>query len=234
MQPSIELIESVGCKPRKPTSTKAAQRYFDDMGIASVKPLARFYETCNGGKVKRLGCRFYPLSEAVFTWSAFDFTMDLRFLPFFVSENNESDPVVVGIDGPIRGLVFQMCHDNNSRILAPNIPAFLRSLKSQDDDIYFAIEDNSFVYPKNALTKAEETTFAKLMARTHENQYHDSEASRITELALSMVNDSQLVDLLDPLPREDRNSQFYLKRRLDAIGSKKAKALAKKVSPALK
>lgn len=89
------------------------------------------------------------------------------------------------------------------------------------------------MYTKDSLSIPEQKTFAKLMERTHENQEHDSEASRIAELALSVVNDSQLVELLDPLPRRDRNSQFDLKRRLDAMGTKKANALRKKVAPAL-
>jgi len=226
MQLTLDLIESTGCKIRKPLAAKSRDRLVQRFDIDRVGQLKTFYEHCNGGRVKRLGCRFYPLAEAVGLWGAFDFTMDLRFLPFFVSENNESDPCVVGIDGPLRGLVFQMCHDSDSRILAANVTSFLRSLRKQEDDEYFAIEDHVFVYPKS-LSQREAKKFTALMERSRNNLDHESEAERITELALSMVGDKQLLALLAPTAHPDGNSQLQIKRRLERIGTKQsAKRLA--------
>jgi sulfatase modifying factor 1 len=186
---------AAGLRPRKPLAAKTRQQLFSRLGGPIPAEVEAFYEQCNGGRIPALGCRFYPLSEAVESSGYYDFKTSLRILPFFVSEENESDPCVLGLEPPLTGYVFQLCHDFESRVLAPSLSSFLESLAAQEADDAFSLEDAMFVYPK-ALSEGERKTVADLMARSRMDLEVPDECELLAELARSMPADAERASVL--------------------------------------
>jgi formylglycine-generating enzyme required for sulfatase activity len=185
-----KAFEAAGFRARKPLAEKTRKQLLSKLDCPIPSEVEAFYEACNGGRIPALGCRFYPLSEAVESSGYYDFMLSLRILPLFVSEENESDPCVVGLEPPLTGYVFQLCHDSESRVFAPSLSAFLRSLASQEADDAFCLEDAMFVYPK-ALSKADQKTVADLLARSRMDLEVDDEPGLLVELARSMPADTE-------------------------------------------
>jgi hypothetical protein len=123
----LKILEKIGFRSRKPLVEKSRERLFANLPCEVPSEVSALYEICNGGDLASYGCRVYPLAEAVDLRSAYAFQTELAFLPFFVSENNESDPCMGGLQAPLTGYVFQLCDDLASRVLAPTISSFIRS-----------------------------------------------------------------------------------------------------------
>jgi len=192
---SSKAFEAAGLRARKPLAAKTRQQLLSRLGCPVPPEVEAFYEQCNGGRIPALGCRFYPLSEALESSGYYDFKLSLRILPVFVSEENESDPCVVGLESPLTGYVFQLCHDAPSRVLAPSLSSFLKSLASQEADEAFCLEDAMFVYPK-ALSKAERKTVEDLLARSRMDLTVEDERGLLVELARSMPRDAERASAL--------------------------------------
>jgi formylglycine-generating enzyme required for sulfatase activity len=190
-----KAFQAAGLRARKPLAAKTRQQLFSRLGGPIPPEVEAFYEQCNGGRIAALACRFYPLSEAVETAGYYDFKTSLRILPFFVSEENESDPCVVGLEPPLTGYVFLLCHDGDSRVLAPSLSSFLESLASQEADEHFRLEDAMFVYPK-ALSQAERKTVEDLLARSRMDLEVYDERGLLVELARSMPADTERASVL--------------------------------------
>ena len=219
-----KAFEAAGFRPRKPLAAKTRQQLFSRLGCPMPPEVEAFYEQCNGGRIPGLACRFYPLSEAVEIAGYYDFKISLRILPFFVSEENESDPCVVGLEPPLTGYVFQLCHDFPSRVLAPSLSSFLKSLASQEADDAFSLEDATLVYPK-ALSKAERKTVADLLARSRMDLEVEDEPALLVQLALSMLTDEECVSALGEADHPYHNARFLMTARLRQIGTPAAQAL---------
>src|SRR5688572_14886970 len=95
-----QLCSHAGVRPRKPLAESSRHRLLAGIGGKIPTEIAAFYEATNGGRLTTRACRFYPLAEAIGLIGGYDFLIGFRFLPLFVSENNESDPCFVGLDGP--------------------------------------------------------------------------------------------------------------------------------------
>jgi len=190
-----KAFEAARLRARRPLAAKTRQQLFARLGCPIPAEVEALYEQCNGGRIPAPGCRFYPLSEAVETSGYYDFQTSLRILPLFVSEENESDPCVVGLEPPLTGYVFLLCHDLQSRVLAPSLSSFLKSLASQEADDGFSLEDAMLVYPK-ALSKAERKTVADLLARSRMDLEVEDERGLLVELARSMPSDAERASAL--------------------------------------
>jgi len=212
-----EAFEAAGFCAAEPLAEQARRQHLSRLGGEIPAEVEAFYEQCDGGTLQRLSCRAYPLSEAVGLMRIYNFRADIRYLPFFVAVENESDPCMVGLEPPLTGYVFQHCHDDVSRILAPSISSFFHALASQDDDEFFCIEEAAFLYPKD-LSDAEQATFDGMMARSMTDLENDNEAQFLVELALTMLTDEASAAHLSGLDHPDPGASFWIKERLKRIG----------------
>lgn len=226
-------FEAAGFQAAKPSKEKVRRRHFSHLGCEIPAEVEAFYEHCDGGTVDALSCRAYPLSQAVGLVGTYDFHAELRFLPFFVADENASDPAMVGLEPPLSGYVFQICHDDRSRMLAPSILSFLESLPSQPDGEFFCLEEATLVYPK-ALSESEQATVDALIARSMTELEDEYEAELLVELALSMLTDEACIELLAELRHPDHNARFVIKDRLEEIGTPAAQELLAKADDELK
>ena len=228
-----EAFEAGGFVATEPTTEKARQQHFSYLECEVPAEIRAFYEHCNGGSVDALSCRAYPLAQAATLVGTYDFHAEFRFLPFFVADDNASDPAMVGLEPPLTGYVFQICHDDRSRMLAPSIPSFLQSLASQPEVEFFHIEESTFVYPR-ALSESEQETVDALIARSMTELEEEYEAQLLVELALSMLTDEACIDLLRGLNHPDSNARFVIKDRLQEIGTPAAEEILAKADDELK
>lgn len=222
-----KLFKSAGVRPRRALAEASQRKLLSKVGCRIPKAVADFYQSCNGGRIAAIQCRFYPLAEAVDLIGAYDFVASLHFLPLFVSENNESDPCMVGLDGPLAGYVFQICHDGPSRVHAPNINALLRSLSGISTDGFLIIEDHTFVYPK-LLTASEAKTVGKLIDLSKTEREIEYEPALMIELAMSMMTDDDCVSVIGDINHPDHNARHEITYRYKRIGTPAAKRALKR------
>ena len=228
-----KAFATAGFVATKPLKEKVRKKRLSELDCEIPAEIEAFYEQCDGGSVEELSCRAYPLAQAVGLVGMYDFHAGFRFLPFFVAQENESDPVMVGLEPPLSGYVFQLCHDLRSRMLAPSISSFLRSLPSQPEDEFFCIEESTFVYPK-ALSESEQETVEGLIARSMTELEVEYEPQLLVELALSMLTDEACIDLLRDLDHPDHNARHEIADRLKQIGTPAAEQILGKAEDELK
>jgi len=131
---------------------------------------------------------------------------------------------MLGIDGPLAGYVFQICHDGPSRVHAPGIAAFLKGLASKESGQFLAIEETSFTYPK-ALTTIEKKTVQKLIERSKTNI--DDAPSLLITLAMSMMKDNDFIRVMGGLRHPVQNALQEITYRLKRINTPAAKQALK-------
>lgn len=229
----IEACRAAGFDAAKPLTEKKREQLFSQVDCEIPAEVQSFYEHCDGGSVAALSSRFYPLAEAVDLVPSYDFHADFAFLPLFVAENNQSDPCMVGLEPPLSGYVFQICHDGQSRVVAPSISSFLQALASQPDNEFFQIEESTWVYPK-ALSEAEEETVERLITRSLLDLEIDYEPALLVELALSMLTDEACIARVKDLDHPDHNARFEITDRLKQIGTPAAEETLAKAEDELK
>ena len=131
------------------------------------------------------------------------------------------------MDGPLQGYVCQAKHGSDWRVLAPNLNSFIRFLKRLPDNKRFFVEEGSFVYPRT-LSEGELYVAKGLVDLSYESKATCMERSTFAELALSMISDAELLQVLRLESHPDSNSSSLIRRRLEAISTAPAKkALAK-------
>lgn len=226
----LTQLTDAGCKPGKPAAKASVDEAFRQFGLTASKPLRDLFSTANGGKLKRLNSRFFSLKEALQIWDVGYSEMEWRFFPIFTDVEHESDPVVIGLDGPLQGYVVHAQHDGDWRVLAPSLAAFLKTLKKFPDEKRFFVEDHTFVYPRK-LSEADEFAAKGLIDLSYTSKAQWMERSTFTELALSMVSDDELLKVLRMEPHPDPNSRFVIKRRLSEITGGAAKKAISKICP---
>lgn len=217
-----QLLENSRVRQQKPLAEASRRKLFSTIDCRVPKAVTDFYEVCNGGRIAGIDCRFYPLAEAVELIGAYDFVASFHFLPLFVSEHNESDPCMVGLDGPLTGYIFQLCHDGPSRVHAPTIDAMLRLLSAITLDGFLIIEDHNFIYPKS-LSDSETITVDKLITRSMTELEIEYEPLLMVELAMSMMTDDECVDVIGEIEHPDHNARHEIIYRYKGIETAAAK-----------
>jgi hypothetical protein len=228
-----ELCRRVGVPLAKPLAETSRKRLFSKLDCKVPNEVSAFYQVCDGigpkphriRRSKRQQSpsqpgRFYPLAEAVEMAGQWDFLVSFRLLPLFEFENNISDPCMVGIDGPLAGYVFQICHDTPTRVHAPSIAGFLKDLAAKTPEQLQWMEQTSFTYPKK-LTAAEKKTVQKLIDRSMTAL--DAAPSVLIALAMSMLTDDEFVSLMGGVKHPNKHAQLEIIHRLKRLNSVEAK-----------
>lgn len=222
-----DLITATGCKPKKGASDSSVDVAFRRFGVHGSKSLCDLFLTANGGALRRLNSHFFSLAEALDIWDQAYSELEWRVFPVFADNEHESDPVVIGLDGPLQGLVCQAKHSGDWRVLAPNLKSFLRALGKFEDKKRFFVEDHDFVYPRR-LSRSEIFTVKGLVDLSYSSTARWMERSTFIELALSMVRDEDLIQILRMESHPDSNSRFLIAQRLKNVpGVVAKKAVAK-------
>lgn len=220
----LKNLIDAGCRPRKSVDPKRVSYPFSTFGSHCVEQILEFYSLCDGGPLSRLNCEFLSLQEATRVWDSYSM-LEWRCFPFFWDNEHHSDPVLLGIDGPIQGYVLQSQHDGRWRILARGLRSFVRSLARFKDIERFFVEAHDFDYPRT-LDEEDIIAFTGMIELSYRTQARWFLGSLFTELALSMVQGDQLIELLPPLRHPNSNSRHMIEKRLNELGAK-AKRLSK-------
>ncbi len=222
------LITATGCKPKRGAPDSSVDDAFRRFGLLASKPVRELFSTANGGNVRRINSRFFSLSEAIEIWETSYSELEWRVFPFFTDMEHESDPVVISLDGPLLGHACQARHGGDWRVLAPDLKSFLRATRKIKDNKRFFVENHGFVYPRN-LSAADVFTAKGLIDLSYTSRAQWMERSTFVELALSMVHDEDLLEILRLEAHPDSNSRFLIRQRLNSRSDPAAKRAAAKI-----
>lgn len=188
----IESLVKIGFKPfkpfkpYKPLAERSRDRLFDQFTEPPTRELRSFYAACNGGRISKLGLRFFRLAEAVDAALSYaDIFRGFSVFPLLANEDAGSDPFALALSGPLKGSVYWHPHDASPKLLAPTLSSFARALvKAANDGRLFG--DAQLVYPK-ALSKKEQAVHSRLLAFADTlDKQGESAAGFVRDIANSM------------------------------------------------
>lgn len=189
---TVEILQAAGFKPRKPLVEKSRNKLVGSLGVRLPTQLHSFYRECNGGRFAAYRCRFFSLAEAIETIDCFVFAQSFSYLPILVDEDSESDPCVVGLSGPLKGMVWFHPHDDDKRMLAPNFNAFAKSLvKSAPEGL--RLENAEFAFPRES-TSADQKVMDSVKSWC-ERKDLDGEEAELLEMLVSSMRPSEMSEL---------------------------------------
>lgn len=219
-----EALARLHLEAKPPRERDLRERFFSSLDLGARAEAEALYSQCDGGAIPRLGSRIYSLAEGSRLIPWYREQLGFNVLPFFVADNSESDPCVVGVAPPLRGHVFQLCHDLPSRILAPSISSFLEVLAAWPADDPLWLEDTAFVYPRD-LSPADQETVEALIGRSVSELEIEYEPQLLMALALSMMTDEACLARVRDLDHPDHNARYEISARLKSIGTPAAEEI---------
>ena len=179
-----------GFSAHPPATVQQISQREADLGVYFPEELTSFYLSANG--LNRGGYIFHPLELLSLDWfDGWPFIEDLGLLPLL--DANDSNPICVITNGPLRGFVAHIFHDGDTCLRFASVSDMFRELSSTSDFSSAYHSSSVCTLPPFSTNQAYEMAFAELVQSLDPED--DEGNSWRLRFAMDLCTDAQVTRL---------------------------------------
>lgn len=207
-----------GFSAQPPATAQQISQREADLSVSFPEELTSFYLSANG--LKADGYTFQPLESLSVDWfDGWPFIEDLGLVPLL--DANDSNPICVITNGPLRAFVVHIFHDGDTRLRFVSVSDMFRELSSSSDFSSAYHSSSIRTLPPLSTNPACEKAFAELVGSLDPED--DEGNSWRLRFAIDLCPDAEFARLPDLIAAGDEYVRFAAIDRLKAIDTDAAR-----------